>query len=54
MQNFNFMAPFYGWGSIALRLQSHYEARMQFTFYCLVPENSWYSFDRVRRDERLS
>ena len=28
--------------------------RRQFTFYQQVPRNSWYSFDRPRKDERLS
>ena len=26
----------------------------QFTFYHEVPRNSWYSFDRPQKDERLS
>ena len=26
----NFMAPFYGWGSIASRLQSHYKEAVYF------------------------
>ena len=29
-------------------------SRMQFTFYHSVPRNSWYSFYRLRKDERLS
>ena len=29
-------------------------ARRQLTFYCLVPRNSWYSFDRPQKGERLS
>ena len=28
--------------------------RRQFTFYHWVPRNFWYSFDRPRKDERLS
>ena len=28
--------------------------RRQFTLYHQVPRNSWYSFDRPRKDERLS
>ena len=28
--------------------------RRQFTFYHSVPRNSWYSFYRPRKDERLS
>ena len=38
--------PFYGWGSTAPRLQSPFEE--------VVPRNSWYSFYRPRKDERLS
>ena len=29
-------------------------SRRQFTFYHQVPRTSWYSFDRLRKDERLS
>ena len=29
-------------------------SRRQFTFYHSVPRNSWYSFYRPRKDERLS
>ena len=29
-------------------------SRRQFNFYHSVPRNSWYSFYRVRKDERLS
>ena len=29
-KNFNFMAPLYGWGSTASRLQSHYEEAVYF------------------------
>ena len=49
--NLNFMAPFYGWGSTISRLESHYE---QFTLYHSDSRNSRYSFDRHRKDERLS
>ena len=28
--------------------------RRKFTFYHLVPRNFWYSFDRPRKDEKLS
>ena len=28
--------------------------RRQFTFYKYVPRNSWYSFDQLREDEKLS
>ena len=38
------MTPFYEWGSIASRLQSHYEEAIYFVF-------SWHSFDRPRKDE---
>ena len=30
MEKKNFMAPFYGWGSTASRLQSHYEEAVYF------------------------
>ena len=29
-------------------------SRRQFTFYHSVPRNSWYSFHRPQKDERLS
>ena len=45
------MAPFYGWSSTALMLDP---LRRQFTFYHLVPRNSWHSLYRPRKDERLS
>ena len=48
----NFIAPFCGWGSTASRLQRHYEETVY--FLPLVPRNFWYSFDRSRKDERLS
>ena len=49
------MAPFYGWGSTASRLQLQGgSSRRQFTFYHSVPRNFWYSFYRPRKDERLS
>ena len=41
----NFMAPFYGWGSIASRLEPLEGGSLLF---------SWYSFDRPLQDERLS
>ena len=47
------MAPFYEWGSTASRLRTA-TSRRQFTFYHSVPRNSWYSFYRPRKDERLS
>ena len=46
------MAPFYGRGSATSRLQSHYEKEVY--FLPQVPRSSWYSFDRPRKDERLS
>ena len=49
----NFMAPFYGWSSTASRLHTA-TSRRQFTFYHSVPWNSWYSFYRPQKDERLS
>ena len=45
------MAHFYGWASTASRLEP---LRKQFTFYHQVPRNSWYSFYRPRKNERLS
>ena len=48
----NFMAPFYGWGSTASRLEPL--RRGSFLFYHYVPRSSWYSFYRPREDERLS
>ena len=35
-------------------LKTRATSRRQFTFYHLVPRNSWYSFCRPRKDERLS
>ena len=46
------MAPFYGWGSTASRLEPLRDGI--FTFYHQVPRNSWYSFYRPQKDERLS
>ena len=48
----NFVAPFYRW----VQLCQGYRATMrrQFTFYHSVPRSSWYSFNRPRKDERLS
>ena len=35
-------------------LKARVTSRRQFTFYHSVPRNSWYSFYRPRKDERLS
>ena len=35
-------------------LKARATMRRQFTFYHSVPRNSWYSFNRPRKDERLS
>ena len=35
-------------------LKARATSRRQFTFYHLVPRNSWYSLYRPRKDERLS
>ena len=43
--------PFYGWGS---RLKGKATSRRQFTFFFYVPRNSYYSFYRPWKDERLS
>ena len=43
---------FYGWGSTASRLQSHFEEAVY--FYHQVPRKFWYSFDRTLKDKRLS
>ena len=48
----NFMAPFYGWGSTASRLEPLRRGSLLFT--TKFPEFSWYSFYRPREDERLS
>ena len=45
------MAPFYRWGSTALRLQSNHEEVVY--FLPLSSQNSWYSLDQLRKDERL-
>ena len=45
------MAPFYGWGSTASRLEPIRGGSLRFT---KVPRNSWYSFYRPWKDERLS
>ena len=48
----NFMAPFYGWGSTASRLQSHYKETVY--FLPLSFQIFLVSFDQPRKDERLS
>ena len=48
----NFMAPFLWMGFNCLKATA--TSRRQFTFYHSVPRNSWYSFYRPRKDERLS
>ena len=45
----NFMAPFYGWGSTALRLQPLQGGSLLFTTKFPV-----YSFYQPQKDERLS
>ena len=49
----NFMVHFFVDG---VQLSQGYKAttRRQFTFYHWLPRNSWYSYDRPRKDERLS
>ena len=47
LKNFNFLAPFYGWGSTASRPQPLRGGSLLFT---TVLRNSWY---RPRMDERL-
>ena len=45
------MAPFYGWGSTASRLEPLRGGSLLFT--TKFPEISWYSFYRPQEDERL-
>ena len=45
------MAPFYGWGSTASRLEPLWGGSLLFT---LSSQNSWYSFYRPRKNEGLS
>ena len=45
------MAPFYGWGSTASRLEPIRGGSLLFT---KVPRIPWYSFYRPQKDERLS
>ena len=47
----NFMALFYGWGSTALRLQSHFEEVVY--FLPPSPRKSWFSFHQPQKDKRL-
>ena len=46
------MASFLRMGFNSLKAAA--TSRRQFTFYHSVPRNSWYSFYRPRKDERLS
>ena len=46
------MSPFYGWGSAASRLQSHYKEA--FYFLPLSYKEFWFSFGQPRKGERLS
>ena len=46
-------SPFFLWMGFNC-LKATATSRRQFTFYHLVPRNSWYSFYRTRKDERLS
>ena len=50
--NKNFMAPFYGWGSTASRLEPLQGGSLLFTTQ--FPEIPGISFYRPRKDERLS
>ena len=46
------MTPFYGGTQLPQGCRA--TTRRQFTFYHYVSRNSWYSFDRPRKDETLS
>ena len=46
------MAPFYGWGSTASKLEQLQGGGLLFT--TKFQENSWYPFYQPQRDERLS
>ena len=48
----SFMALFLWMGLNCLKATA--TSRRQFTFYHSVPRNSWYSFYRPQKDERLS
>ena len=50
--NFKLYGPFLWMGFNCLKAAA--TSRRQFTFYHSVPRNSWYSFYRPRKDERLS
>ena len=52
LQNKNFMALFFWMGFNCLKATA--TSRRQFAFYHSVPTNSWYSFYRPRKNERLS
>ena len=47
----NFMAPFLWMGFNCINATA--TSRRQFTFYHSVPRNYWYSFYRLRKNERL-
>ena len=49
------MAPFYGWGSIASKLEPLLGGSLLFTTkFPEIPGTHWYSFYQPRKDERLS
>ena len=48
------MARFYASIKLFNCLKATATSKRQFTFYHSVPRNSWYSFYRPRKDERLS
>ena len=51
------MAPFYGWGSTISRLEPLRGGPASYLLFTIMfPEarNSWYSFDRPWKDEKLS
>ena len=50
---FKLYGPFLLWMGFNC-LKATATSRRQFTFYHSVPRNSWYSFYRPRKDERLS
>ena len=51
-KNIKLYGPFLWMGFNCLKARA--TSRRQFTFYHWVPRNSWYSFYRSRKDERLS
>ena len=50
--NFKLYGPFLWMGFNCVKATA--TSRRQFTFYHSVPRNTWYSFYRPRKDERLS